>query len=373
MTLFVVYLLCLVFYLFGNQFNFTSKIRYNDGTTYFVKRGSSFFFWLIFFVLTFISAFRQGFVDTNTYRNIYTSVGTNFSMVLSDDLRVESGFKFICYLLNFVSNNSQILLIVISILINFSIFKMIDKYSENRFFSSFIYLCSIYLTTMNTIRQYMVVAVLILSIPLLIKQKKIVFMGIVLALSTIHSTSIFAGLIMIICCDKFINKKMIILVGLLLILAILPSDTFFNILKTAEIKDYSDMYQDLNKSGVSILRLLVQVIPVLLSLIYYLFGIFKKNKEISLEYSFFMNLNIINMIIYILATKNNYLARLSIYFEFVSILTIPFLIRKLIKKDQIYIANLITIVLYSIYFYFAVSAFGNNSIAALRPIFLGGN
>lgn len=338
-----------------------NKIVYYDGNNK--------IYWALFWILAGIAGFRKGFVDTNSYRNIYETVGTDFSMVTDDNLRVEKGFRFICYLLNHISKNSQLLLFVVAIFVTFSFFKFIDRYSINRWFSVTIFFLTIYLTTMNTMRQYIVVGVLLLSLPLLNKGKWWLFVLISLLLTLVHSTAIFAALAILLSRGEFLNRRMLIVIGCTIVFVFTPADSFLSMLQTANIQDYAEMYEVLNKGGVNILRLAVQVVPVILAAIYFhMYG----RENLNSEYSMFANLSVLNLIAYIFSTKSNYLARIAVYFEVFNLIMIPFFISKIIRDDQVRVMNAIAVVLYSIYFYYVIRGFGTYSVDLLNPYFFGG-
>lgn len=371
-VLLIIYFISLLFVFLGEQNEKLVKIEIGGINSKITMKKTNMYFWMLFVFFTFISSMRSGFVDTNSYRNIYNEIGMNFSNVLSDGFRIEKGFRFICYLLNHISNNSQILLMFVSIVVNYAIFKLVKNHSEDKFLSIFLYLCTVYLTTMNTLRQYFVVGIILLCFPLLLKNRKFIFLCITFLLTTIHSSAFFAGIIFVICCDKFLNKKVIILLIFTLILAFMPAFLFTSFLNLVGVNDYADMYQSINKTGVNNIRILVQLVPVMLA-IYYYFKIKKNKKELTLKDSFFLNLNVINFVVFILATRNNYLARIAVYFELISIITIPYLLNRIIKKEQRIIFKVLVVFLYSIYFYFVIKGFGWESIRAIMPYFLGGN
>ncbi len=331
--------------------------------------GSTIIYWCLCVFLACIAGFRKGFVDTNSYRNIYETVGKNFSMVFDENLRIESGFRFICFILNYITNNSQILLIVVSLFVTFAIFKFVNNYSVDRWLSVVIFFLTSFLTTMNTMRQYIVVGVLLLCIPLLLKGKWRLFLLISLLLSTIHSTAIFAGIVIALSKGKVFNKRMVIISMVILVLAFLPAEGFVGVLQAVDIQDYADMYSELGKSGINIFRLAVQAVPVLLALFY--FRIYGKD-SMGEDYSMFTNLSILNLLIYILSMQSNYIARIALYFEVFNLVTIPFFLSTIIKKGQVYYAKAIALSLYSIYFYFVVQGFGVVSINMLTPFFIGG-
>lgn len=368
-TIVFAFITVFILYALGRNTNRAIQSRIINGDIINFCAGNSHLYWILCALLATIAGCRTGFVDTNAYKTMYEVIGSDFSMVTGDNLRIEKGFRFICYILNHLSSNAQFLVIVVSVFVTFAFFKFIDRYSIDRWFSAAVFFLTMYLTTMNTMRQYIVVGALLLCLPMLSKRKWWLFLLISLVLSTIHSTAIFAAVGIILCRGRVLNKRVIIVVVCACVLAFTPAEQFLTLLQAANVQDYADMYESLNKSGINILRMAVQAVPVLLGVIY--FNLHGKD-NLDNDYGMFANLGIVNLMVYILSLKSNYLARIAIYFELFNLIMIPFFLTKIIKKDQVIIARGIALFLYSIYFYYAVQGFGAASIDMITPFFLGG-
>ena len=368
-TIIFAFIAVFVFCTLGRNSRGAMKSRLGNGNAIIFCAGNSQLYWGLFILLAIIAGCRRGFVDTNAYKSMYEVIGRDFSMVTGENLRIEKGFRFICYILNHISSNSQFLVIVVSVFVTFAFFKFIDQYSIDRWFSAAVFFLTMYLTTMNTMRQYIVVGALLLCIPMLSKGKWWLFLLISFVLAMIHSTAIFAAVGIILSRGRVLSKRVVIIVVFMLVLAFTPAEQFLTLLQAASVQDYADMYESLNKSGINIMRMAVQAVPVLLGVIYFhLYG----KENLDHDYAMFANLGIINLMVYILSMKSNYLARIAIYFEMFNLIMIPFFLTRIIKKDQVVIAKGIALFLYSIYFYYAVQGFGTASINMITPFFLGG-
>ncbi len=345
------------------QYNLSGKGEYVRRS---VKSG---FIIIAFIAMIVVHCCRIGFVDTTTYMNIYRNIGVDKSLVFGGDLRIEIGFRLLCYILNFISDDPRILLVFVAAVVIIPFYRFIKKYSDNDGFSTILFLCTIFLYTMNTMRQYIVVGIFVMAYPLLREKKWIRYALVVLLASAFHTSAIIAGIILALCSGTIFNKRIKLLTVALLIVAFLPTEGFLRLLDSG-VGDYGDVYDMLNKGGVNVLRLLVQAVPVVLAILYINMNKLKA-KDLPKDVSFFTNMSIVSLLIYILALRSNYIARFALYFDFASVITIPYFLSRIIKKEDITLAYLITSGLYAVYFFFAARGFGD-SIEMLKPFFIGG-
>lgn len=324
---------------------------------------------IAFIAMIVVHCCRIGFVDTVTYMNIYRNIGANKAFVFNGDLRVEIGFRLLCYVLNFITDDPRILLVFVAAVVIIPFYRMIKKYSDNEGLSTMLFLCTIFLYTMNTMRQYIVVGIFVMAYPLLREKKWVRYAFVVFFASAFHTSAIIAGIMLALCSGAVFNKRIKLLTVAMLIVAFLPTQEFLMILDSS-IGDYGDVYDILNKGGVNILRVLVQAVPVLLAFLYMNMNKMKE-KDLPNDIAFFTNMNIISLLIYISALRSNYIARFALYFDFASIITIPYFLSRIIRKEDVSIAYLITSGFYAAYFFFAAQGFGD-SIEMLRPFFMRG-
>ena len=88
------------------------------------------FVFLFFAVLLFVVVCREGFVDTANYIEMYQQIGPHVKNAFNDTVpRVEEGYLFITALLNMISTDPQLLLIV---------FGHCEIFGENFFFFDFV-------------------------------------------------------------------------------------------------------------------------------------------------------------------------------------------------------------------------------------------
>ena len=99
------------------------------------------FLFCAFVILCFVACLRDYTVGYDTKQYV-TAFNKASSLTLSNFsyLRYEYGFTFLLWLLSKISSNWQILLIITSLFINFSVLRFIEKNSDNPFFSVLIYI-----------------------------------------------------------------------------------------------------------------------------------------------------------------------------------------------------------------------------------------
>ena len=317
---------------------------------------SKFIVIIIACVLIFVSAFRFGFIDTPGYRKMYQEIGSNVDMIFNNKYSIEIGFSALLFLMNKISSDSQLLLIITSVIINALNIKTIYKYSEDVTLSLFLYFALIYMGTMNGIRQSLAASVFILAFPWIEKRKTIRIIILIIILSTIHQT------ILILIPYYFLvrGKKLNIGILSLLVLAIVSlfaTTQVYDFIKILLFKSEYSSYLDIQNNGMGAIRLMVEMVPCVLSLLYYKL-IKSKKQNIKKNIEILTNFSFVNLANYIFAIKMVFFARISIYLSIFNIILIPILINRIfVKKDMFYI-KIIAFILYGIYFYYQLKAYG---------------
>lgn len=325
------------------------------------KNYNSFFTFLFFGLLTFIAVCREDFVDTWDYRYMYEQIGPNIENAFNDTVpRVEKGYLFITALLNKISTDSQFLLIVFGILTILCFSAVILKYSESVSFSLILFSCNMWISCMNGLRQIFVASLISLVGALWIsantsKKKIFGFICLVLLLSTIHTSALFAIPFYFMAKGKFFNKWIIGFCFITLLLFLIPP--FYNLifeLMSAAGLSYGNMLDTESSMGVP--RLIISAAPMLLCLIYYYLN---PSKEQDKTITWMMNLILIGFLFSILSLKMVYFSRMRMYFNIFSTITLPYVVNKLFVKEQRVLITCIINVLYIAIFLYQLTAYGD--------------
>lgn len=163
------------------------------------KNKKIFFLIFSFLILTTIAMLRSNSVgvDTRQYvRNFSNIASLGFLNITK--IRYEIGFSVLCLLLSYISSNSQILIMVTSLIINISIFRFIYKNSDNVVLSVICYIVlNFFFMYMNIMRQALAIAIILWGYDYLQKDRYITFIVIVLLATQFHTSAILAVILLI--------------------------------------------------------------------------------------------------------------------------------------------------------------------------------
>ncbi len=268
-------------------------------------------------IMVCIAGLRHGYIDTRLYREgfIGMKVSKIFSMdfIMSDSK--DKGFSLFTAFIKLFTNNSQAYLFILSLITVGLLFLGIVKRVPNVELGIFLLITTgCFLDSMNGVRQYLVSAILFISLPKYINDKKFVkYLLIVLLMSTVHASALlFIPLYFIAKIKVWGKGTWIILITALLL------GLFFNfgvgqtIAKMIEGTEYSDDYSQMLINGntsVNVIRVLVAFVPLAISFITK--GDTKKHTPI---YTIAFNMSLINFAVWIFATRALYFYRLAMYF-----------------------------------------------------------
>lgn len=337
------------------------KTVYDKTEMHFKNTYSRFAIFLYSFPLIFVSAFREGFIDTYDYRHMYEAIGTNLQNVFSNIVPdVEKGYLFFTYLLNLISKDSQILLIVTSIVITVCFVKFMRMEAYDVSFSLLIYLCQFWMSTMNGIRQILVAGLTCLlwgkwSSEPYSREKNISFIILLLVLSTFHKSILICIPVFMLARGNLFNKGILVCVLGALTMLVVPSVynfVFGVLLGTTEYSDY--IAESASMGG---MRFIISCVPFLLICIYY-WKIYNKGETKNHRFIWMMNISIFNFCCSMLALKMVYFARIGLYLDVFNFILIPYLIEQCFNKRSASFIKLFAIITYIMYFYFQMQAYG---------------
>lgn len=155
-----------------------------------VKRNS--YLILTFGVFIFLSALRSSNVgnDTSAYIRLFNDIAITGD-VSRYSWRYETGYLYLNKLLSLLSSNSQIIIIVTSIIIMCGFARFIYKYSNNLWLSVYLFFTLGYFgMSMNTIRLNIAIAIVLFSYDFLREKRLIKFIITVFLASLFHRTAI---------------------------------------------------------------------------------------------------------------------------------------------------------------------------------------
>ena len=157
--------------------------------SYMSKGRKTITFWGSIAALIFIAGFRDIYVGTDTiaYESFWETIlrsGTSY---------MEFGWNFLGNIVAFFTDDYNLFLTFISAFTLGIAGYIWNRYSEDRQFSLFVYFAIFaYCGSLNIMRQYAAISILLLAYTFLYKQKKIVCAILILSASMIHTAAVFA-------------------------------------------------------------------------------------------------------------------------------------------------------------------------------------
>ena len=306
------------------------------------------------------AGFRSNsFGDTGAYQQSFRECASSLGEIGTYLAGVDKdkGFYFLMALEKSILGNSETLFfIILAALQLLIIMLMCRKYSEDYWFSIFLFIASTdYLSwTFNGIRQFTAVVLIYAATPLIVKKKYIPSILIILLASTMHHSALLMSPVIFIIKGKAWNKKTVLCIIACLV-ALLFVDQFTNIMdsmlaETQYVNVVSD-YQSWNDDGTNPLRVLVYSIPAVLSLI----GL----KYIRAEDSSMINLSVgasaavCGIYIISMMTSGIFLGRLPIYMSLWSqCILLPWEINHLFTTKSARLIKLVAVICYCVFFFY---------------------
>ncbi len=315
-----------------------------------------------FSMLALVAALRSYHVgiDTAQFYRAYSIIG-KLDWSQSSSVRYEFGFFALCKLLNYISSDPQLLVVVTSIFVCFSVGRFIYRHSENVVFSTYLYIAfNTYAMHLNVMRQAIAVAIILLGIDFLTSNRSkdtLKYCLIVLAASQFHISALVALLPLFLRKIKYNDKTLIIVCAVsICTFAVLP--TIVNI--TAIVLPIVGKYM-LSKFGQS--NYFAAVINLSICFLVLLYGLFfcKARKfavirgipvpvEKQIDFGLTAYMLSLNFLFLTLAVRMTFMGRLSQYFTIFYITWIPNITRSISDKRSRIIAGLLIFLLTMGYF-----------------------
>ena len=242
-----------------------------------------------------------------------------FSEVLNSSSEILN--VIICKIIYIIHDNRYLFILVYALLTVTIAFKAILKFdSKNTFLMTFMYLCLFFPNAINIMRQALAISVILYAYSFLKTNiKKSYILCIIAACIHISALIVLPGLI-IYNKIKDIKLRNIVLIGFYIVfvsiiylgLIIFPS----NFVLFEKFLGYIDSSNSSTDIGLGVLLL---NLPVLIISIFF----YKNTNKLERDYSFYIILYVIGIILAYLGYLNIYLNRFSLYFSIIQILLIP--------------------------------------------------
>jgi transmembrane protein epsG len=279
--------------------------------------------------IVFWAALRSGFADTQAYIMAYSASPVGLTAALEEfDKGGKAPGWTLCQILfkTYITGDFHWWLAIIAILSGLPIMLTFRKKSADYLFSMFLFVASTTFSWMfNGIRQFLVAAILFGFYFLLIEKRRILFIGLVLVCSLIHTSAIIMlPAVFLIDCKPFGKTMTLNIVGILSLSFLVGPllDAMDVMLQNSAY--HGNLNQFAEDDGAHPLRVLLESMPVFLAF-------FKRKQIAALNNSFInlcINMSTISSGLFFIAmlTSGIMMGRLPIYFSLYNFILLPFLI-----------------------------------------------
>ena len=299
---------------------------------------------LVILVLILVSGLRNGIGDTVFYMHSYRRLAENPNLFKFDG---DFALNLLSLALIKISTDPQILIFTVAFITNLLNVIMFNKYRSYLELQVYIYITSgYYMVTMNGIRQCLAAAMLFTCTQFVVKGDFIKYFICVLLISTFHESVLMMLPIYFIVRQDAWSNKMIIFIGLAVIAVLgynIISPIIFKALQSTSYGNYADF----NEGGSSVMRTIVNAVPVILAF-------FKRNdlKAKWPEGNIFVNMSIINLIFVAFGMFNWIFNRFTLYLQLYNFILIPYLINHCFKGKEKRVIYFAVLFCYFIFFFY---------------------
>lgn len=321
-------------------------------------RTISFFFALLSFaLLIFFVGQRSWIFDTSTYMHLFDNILSSdlgqIKDVLNQDLPQYKGKGYCIAIIlfkHYISTDCNMWFTFVAVVQCVGIAVFYSRYSIDFFYSIFLfYFTSCFLWTVNGMRQFLAVSIILMFSHLILERKMLPFLIVVFLAYTIHTSAIMMILVYFCVNDNAWSKKSLFKLTIVFIALVVYVFGF-----SSDNSEYSYITSDVY-SGVNIFRVIVMSIPTGLAFIYRKEISKKAPKEINL----LINLSILCSFCFVLGLfTNGMIARIALYFQVYTYVLLPWILKNGLGKNSKEIKIVITILLIA-YFSYDMFVAGN--------------
>lgn len=297
--------------------------------------------------------------DSVLYMSKYLKMPTSLETIPEYMRTVEKdkGFYYVsCVLRTIFKDNYHAYFTVIAAFQLFSLTIVYKKYSEEFFFSLFLFFASTdYISWMhNGIRQFTAVCIIFLATPFLLKKKNIIVAAFILLASLFHQSALLVLVIYLISLMKPYKMKTIFLIILSLVFFyIVASKGSF--LDDTQYENVVSDYTKMSDTGTNPLRVMFYAIPTVLTAVFR-----KKILETNSQFvNILVNLSIFSTGLYVVSmfTSGTYIGRLPIYCSLYNYILFPYIINHYFEGHLRRYLFVGVIILYLAFYYVQMHVF----------------
>ena len=344
----------------------SQQIKVTKGTTICgerVERWKLIWAVIAFAPVMYIAAFTAPRSDTGLYLTIYKNLDISW-VALKETLQADDSgkgfFVFQWIIKNIFRGSETAFRLILALLHSIPVLFLFRKYSDKFITSVYLFLATgCHLAwMMNGLRQYLAVCIIVAGTPLMLKRKYVPLIALILLAATIHSSAILMLPVVFIIQGKAWNHKTIffIIVAIIMMYAFSRYSGLLDaMLEETEYSGIMESAAEMGDDGTNPIRVLVNSIPMLLSLL----GKKQIDAENNRVINLCVNMSIITTGLYLVSmvTSGIMIGRLPIYTSLYSFVALPYFVDKIFTKQSARIVNVLMIGLYFLYYLYAYRNF----------------
>lgn len=285
------------------------------------------YFCSLFFLLTILGILRF---------NVGTDFMRYYRYFIRDDFlagRFEPGYSFLNLLTQKLWDNPQAIIIVTHLIIMILAYKSINKYSINKSLSAFLFVFGFfYFVSLNGIRQYIAVMIILYGHMYLYKNSKKKFVISVIIASLFHYSAVITLIMLSIKNFKIKKKHIVTVYSLILVFNVFSNriiPLIFDLINDIPFINKYSVYQAFLASDVSSKPYDFIVYSLILALSFF---VSDKVDFIYKQYNLYKNILLVTVFLKGLALQFHLIDRIGIYFSIFIIFLIPIVFEELRLK-----------------------------------------
>ncbi|WP_455537605.1 EpsG family protein [Terrisporobacter sp.] len=312
---------------------------------------------ITFSIIIFFAGMRSYVADTTAYIKMFNDYPllNEARDIIFDSSAREPGFRLFSILIKtYISNNYSVWLWIIATISGICVMVPLYKYSCNFGISTFLFIASCQFTWLfNGMRQFLVASIVFACTGLILKNKTILYILIVIILSTIHMSALILIPMYFIAKGEPWNKRTMLFI-LAVILAMVFTDKFTSLMTdVVETTDYAASVNEFKSTddGTSVIRILVESVPVIIAFIYR----DKIKDKLTPIIKLSINMSLIASGLYVIskvARSGILLGRLPIYFSMYNLILLPWLLQNIFEGREKDLFYYMMIICYFTFFYY---------------------
>lgn len=236
---------------------------------------------VVFSAMTIIAGFRATSVgiDSENYAYSFSYIYENGIEGVSNlTYKYELGYLVLTYLLSRIYSLPALLFLTIACTTYGLFARTIYKYSKDVVMSSFLFAIYFFPSTMNTMRQYLALSIILAAIPFIEKKKPINYLLVILLASTFHNTAILFAVFVVFALKKIhISTKVVAIASIVSIASLYFFDQLLSLF-LRYFNQYERFMSSIKYSGQSSIDYFWITFYIVVALIYYFYAKNNENK-----------------------------------------------------------------------------------------------